>query len=178
MKLTYHYNIGADGKLPNRLQRHKMERSFTLMVDNIPTQEEAVKTLLPAMGNPQGKLYINMPLAATIVNPNEQFDRKLGRKRAEEGLAATLVEVFAVSFWPNATMELHLMLGDVPVTIKVLKSGRPVIDDENARFMMFAIRGDWLAKSRAEAKAGIAEPMPDDVQALFDAAAEAIPEES
>lgn len=148
MKLVYHFNIGASGHTPPRHERHRSDRSFTIVAENIPTQEEALRGLLPAMINPKGDTMIEMPLGAVVVHPSEQFARKEGVKRAEDAKHTRLVKLLAAVFVPDGRMILHYSLNEVPFVIQVLKGGRPMIDDDNARALLHAERGDWLEEKR------------------------------
>lgn len=149
MKLVYHYNIGSDGNLPPKRERRQMERSYTIVVDNIPSVEEAGRVIVPTMTNGKGTTMIEMSIGVVIVHPNEQFDRKVGLRRAEEAKTPMLVEIKGIGV-NNNQMSLLCGLNGLDFVLLVHDGNRPAITKKSADVLVYAVRGDWLELSRKE----------------------------
>lgn len=97
----------------------------------------AIANSLLKLISPEIKLYIG----ASFVHPQDQFNRKLGRKNALARLASVSFEVQNVM--PSLTKKVHLLLVGIDESLKVRYSIAIKIykDDRKARIMGVSTEG-------------------------------------
>lgn len=156
MRIVYHHNIGQTGYTPPRALRKNSERSFTIVMDNIPNHDQAIHTLIPAMRNGAAlETAVEMQIGVAIVHPNEQFVRRTGVRLATAALQTELVKIIGVVFIPDGRMVIHYELNNIQFSIIIHGTGRAQLADGAADAVVAAVRGDWLEASRAASRATI-----------------------
>lgn len=143
MKAVFHYNDGAHTPPTHQRMRKGYWKSYTFVVENIPTRDQVLKLLPDMIASAQSSnsLVITLKVGSSVVHPKDQFQRKIGLRLAEEALRDELFVFEAVYV---TTDKIHLTLRhtgtDQLLYLTYVNSGRPEMTAHNTE-LAYALAG-------------------------------------